>query len=357
MNEAITNVALVVASTAAIVFADPKKAEELFVHIEREIAEFQPDLSTDKGRKAIASLAYKVAQTKTAIDAAGAELIEEANKQVKAVNIERKKFRDRLDDLKEKARKPLTDWEEAESLRKQRADAILTRVGLATIVTVADSSEVIAARLAEVAAEEIPAEVFQDKLEEAQGHKAGAIRSLTTSLERAKQAEADRAELDRLRREQAERDRAAAEAAEAQRAEEQRLEEERLAQERAARAAEEEQARIAKAAEDARREAEREAAAAREREQREHQEALAKAEREKQALIAEQARKNQEREAEAARLAEDDAKRAADKKHRADVMNAAAGAMMDAVHISKANADKLVLAILAGQIPNVTLRF
>ena len=39
--------------------------------IESEVVDFIPDISTDKGRKEIASRAYKVAQSKTAIDAAG----------------------------------------------------------------------------------------------------------------------------------------------------------------------------------------------------------------------------------------------------------------------------------------------
>lgn len=357
MNEAITDVAIIVAATPAIVFADPKKAEELFVRIEQEIADRKADLSTARGRDEIKSFAFKITRTKTAIDEAGAELIAEANKKVNAVNAERRAFKTRLDELRDKARKPLTDWEEAESLRKQQMDAILNRIGISMLVLATDTSEKIAGLLAGVEAEELRAEVFQDKLEEAASHKAGAIQRLTASLERAKQAEADRAELERLRAEQAERDRVAAEAESNRRAEEQRAEQERLAQERQARAAEEEQARIAKAAEDARLKAEREASAAREKSEREHEEALAKAEREKQALIDEQARKDREREAAAARTGEEEAKRTADKKHRAQVMTEAAGAMMDAVHISKANADKLILAILAGQVPHVTLRF
>jgi hypothetical protein len=356
MNEAITNVALVVASTPAVVFADPKKAEELFVHIEREIAEFQPDLSTDKGRKAIASLAYKVAQTKTAIDKAGAELNEEANKRINAVNAERRKFKARLETLQDRARKPLTEWEEAESKRQQIVAGLIAELK-AVRVSPADTAAEIASAAERLSAITFDERVFADRIEEVTDLHKRVLGYLGDELARATKAEADRAELDRLRAEQAERDRIEQEAAAARRAEEQRAAAAKAEEERAARAAEEEQARIAKAAEDARREAEREAAAAREREQREHQEALAKAEREKQALIAEQDRKDREREAETKRVAEEDAKRAADKQHRTEVMAAAAGAMMDAVHISKPNADKLVLAILAGQIPNVTLRF
>ena len=358
MNEAAPmNVAIIVAATPAIVFSDPKRAEELFAHIDREIADRKPDLSMAKGRDEIKSFAFKITRTKTAIDDAGAELIAEANKTVNAVNAERRAFKTRLDELRDKARKPLTDWEEAESLRKQAMDATLNRIGLATIILAADSSEAIAARLSAVEAEELTAEVFQDKLEEAEGHKAGAIRSLATSLERAKQAEIDRAELRRLREEQADRDVKEKELAAEQLAEEHRAAEVRAEREWQARAHEEEQAKLAKAGSDARLKAERDADLARQKAEREHAEALAKVEREKHAIIDEQARKDREREAEAKRAAEIEAARAADREHRAEVMGEAATAIMGVTHASKANADKIILAILAGQVPHVTLRF
>jgi colicin import membrane protein len=352
-----TGIAVIVATTPAIVFADPKKADELFVHIEREIAEFKPDLSTETSRKRIASLAYKVAQTKTAIDAAGAELNEEANRTINAVNAERRKFKIRLDELRDLARKPLTDWEEAESLRKQAMDAILNRIGFATVIIAADTADIIAARLAQVTAEEIDPSVFQDKFDEAVGLKDGAVSSLSRSLERAKQAEADRLELERLRAEQAQRDREEAAARAEERRKAEAAEQSRVEQERAARAAKEDQARIAKAAEDARLKAEREAEAARQKVEREHQVALDKAEAEKQAVIDAAARAERHREAEAKQAAADQAKRDADKKHKAKIMGAAKDALMKHAGIDEEPAKKIVLAILANQIPNISLRF
>jgi colicin import membrane protein len=121
MNEAAAiraDIAVVIAATPAIVFADPQKADELFVHIEHEIAAFVvPDLMTDKGRKAVASLAYKIAQTKTAVDAAGKALNEDAERKIDAVNAERNRFKARFEDLQTKARKPLDDWETKEQQR------------------------------------------------------------------------------------------------------------------------------------------------------------------------------------------------------------------------------------------------
>lgn len=357
MNEAITDVALIVAATPAIVFADSKKAEELFAHIEREIDVFKPDLTTVTGRKAIASLAYKVAQTKTAIDGAGADLNEEARKRINVVDAERRRFRERLDALRDRARKPLTDWEAAESQRKKRLDEIMNRIGLSTLIGSSVTSAELSHRLAAVEAEQLPPDVFQDKLEEAEGYKAEAIRSLTNSLERVRQAESDRLELERLRAEQAEREQREAETAAARRAEEARAENERAAEEALRRSAAEEERRIAKAADDARLKAERDAEGVRQKTERQHAEALAKAEREKLAAIEDAARKERAREVEAKRIADEDAARAADQQHRSEVMRTAKEALMDAAGITEDKAKKAVLAIMAGQIPNVTLRF
>jgi len=86
----------------------------------RELVDgFEPDLSTDKGRKAIASLAAKVAKLKVKLDDMGKELVGDWKAKAKIVDGSRKKMRDELDDLKIQARKPLTDWENKEKDRVQ----------------------------------------------------------------------------------------------------------------------------------------------------------------------------------------------------------------------------------------------
>src|ERR1017187_7928217 len=75
------------------------------------------DISTETGRTAIASLAYNVARSKTALDDQGDKLIEETRKLVTAVNGERKVMRDDMDAFKIEIRKPLTDWENLEKAR------------------------------------------------------------------------------------------------------------------------------------------------------------------------------------------------------------------------------------------------
>ena len=75
------------------------------------------DISTEKGRKEVASLAYKIARSKTLLDDMGKALGEDAKRKLDAINADRKKARDSLDALKEEIRKPLTDWENADALR------------------------------------------------------------------------------------------------------------------------------------------------------------------------------------------------------------------------------------------------
>lgn len=75
------------------------------------------DISSEKGRKAIASLAHKVARSKTAIDEAGKALNESKRAEIAVVDADRRWARETLDDLKTEVRKQLTDWEEADESR------------------------------------------------------------------------------------------------------------------------------------------------------------------------------------------------------------------------------------------------
>ena len=83
-------------------YGDPTAMDALLARIETDALALAPDLTTAASRKEIASLAFKVARSKTALDKIGADLIEDARKHVDAVNATRKTARDRLDALKAK---------------------------------------------------------------------------------------------------------------------------------------------------------------------------------------------------------------------------------------------------------------
>jgi colicin import membrane protein len=70
--------------------------------IESKALSFAFDIETDQGRKDIASLAYKVARSKTLIDNTGKDTVADWKKKTKLIDGYRKQARDFLDDLKEK---------------------------------------------------------------------------------------------------------------------------------------------------------------------------------------------------------------------------------------------------------------
>jgi hypothetical protein len=344
-----TDISAIVAANPVSVLLSEKTYSQFYEHIKSETASFVPDTSTASGRKEIAALAYKVTRTKTAIDAAGKKLNEEARAQINAVDASRRKIRDELDALADEIRKPLTEWEDAEKRRAARAKEILETVIALGNSAPSDGSQEIRDRLVELGTVYVDPEIMGDDYDKAIDAQAESLAHLNAHLDRALKAEADAAELARLRAEQEERERLAQEAAE-------KAEAERLARERAEREAAEQKAREERAANAAREQAEREAREAIERAEREKADAIAKAEAEARAILEAAEREKRQREAEAKRVADEQAARDADKAHRSAVMKAAKEAVI-AQGTDEETAKKIVLAIIAGEVPHVTLRF
>ena len=341
-----TELATVTSETALAVLTSPEKFDELIGKIRAEVNAHVPDLTTKKGRDAIKSLAYKVTRTKTALDDAGKELNAGKRAEINAVDEVRRKVREDLDALAADARKPLDEWEQAEQDRQIEVAETMTFIENARDVDAEDTSETIQHRIDRITELEFDADIFQDGLELAINAKASAIEFLTAAKDRATQAEADAAELAELRRKDA--DRVARE--QADRDAEAEVERKRIEQEQRDRAAEElERKRLAdiKAAED------RAGANAKAEADRVAKEAIDKANAEAEAL----------RQAEASRKAEEDriyketVAREADKTHRSTVMKAAKEAIMSSGDIDENAAKKIVLAIVAGEVPNVKLAF
>lgn len=88
--------------------------------IKSKVSEVSFDVETKDGRKEIASLANKIARSKTYLDSLGKDLVSDIKKQSKAIDNERKRMRDTLDILKIQVRKPLSDWEEFEANRVKK---------------------------------------------------------------------------------------------------------------------------------------------------------------------------------------------------------------------------------------------
>lgn len=92
-------------------FTEPGRVDPILAKIAEEARSFVADVSTSTGRKNIASVAARVARTKTYLDGLGKELVDGLKELPKKVDANRKQIRDFLDALKDEVRQPLTEWE------------------------------------------------------------------------------------------------------------------------------------------------------------------------------------------------------------------------------------------------------
>lgn len=327
------------------VFAKGSHVDPILEEIRRQAMGISPDVSTAKGRKEIASMAHKVAQSKTYLDGIGKKLTDEYKEIPKKIDANRKKIRDYLDSLKDEVRKPLTEWEDAEKARVQeirdRIDAISQHVYMAEN---AESSESISDMINRITNAQID-DSFAEFKDEAQAVKDATLVKLYAALDAARRSESERAELQRLReeavkREQEERERRIAEEAadKARREAEAKAESER-------RAIEENTKREREALE--RRELESKLAV--ERAERERIEAVERAEREKKAAVEQELKRIAD---EKERKKQDELHRKADEQNKMRVHNEIADDLID-IGIDKSLAIAFCYAASEGKIRNV----
>ncbi|MBC4082268.1 hypothetical protein H8M88_00990 [Klebsiella pneumoniae] len=309
---------------AMAVFTNNDQLDPLIEAIEKEARSLVPDVTTKKGRDAIASMAHKVARSKTYIDNAGKDLVAELKALPKQIDESRRVVRERLDALKDEVRRPLTEWE-AEQERIKAEEAMLTL----HVEALAMNEEFDRQLAARIESDHEMALLMNDAFDREQAEK---------------KAEAER---QRIAREE---------------------EIKRQAEEKAKReAAEQAQREI-----DAAAAREREAILAKERAEREQREAAERAEREKQAAVEAERRKAQEeadrirREAEQreqARLAEEkrkadeQARREADVKHRKAVGVEVVKALMANTSLTRDQAIEVLTAVKDGRIPHTGISY
>lgn len=309
---------------AMAVFTNNDQLDPLIEAIEKEARSLVPDVTTKKGRDAIASMAHKVARSKTYIDNAGKDLVAELKALPKQIDESRRVVRERLDALKDEVRRPLTEWE-AEQERIKAEEAMLA-LHVEALAMNEDFDRQLAAR---IESDHEMALLMNDAFDREQAEK---------------KAEAER---QRIAREE---------------------EIKRQAEEKAKReAAEQAQREI-----DAAAAREREAILAKEQAEREQREAAERAEREKQAAVEAERRKAQEeanrvrREAEQreqARLAEEkrkadeQARREADVKHRKAVGVEVVKALMANTSLTRDQAIEVLTAVKDGRIPHTGISY
>lgn len=204
MNDLTTALTIPAGVDLAKMFRVENGIDPLIAMIEAEVRSHVPDVTTKRGRDAIASLAYKVSRSKTALDEAGKALNEDARRQIDVVDASRRRVRQSLDALRDEARKPLDDWEAAEELRLNDLKSRLRALDAGR----ADATST-AAHIAEVLAE-IEAiglgEDWQEYQSDAALAKDKALTELRRNLEIATRREEEQAELARLQAEAAARE-------------------------------------------------------------------------------------------------------------------------------------------------------
>jgi len=363
--------------------------------VKDEVCAEVPDLTTKKGRDRIASLSATVSKRKAAVEKPGRDYLRHIKALPKVVEDELREFVIAMNTLRDQVRQPLTDWEAADTARKDRhVDAIQAIEDLAVDLGLLTASEL---RAGITTAEAVQIDKHWEEFEvEAARTKDHVLTRLRAALSTREQYEAEQAELARLRAEveaQAQRDREAQIAREAE--ERTRREAEQRAQaERDAAAKREAEAKAAAdrrelelkfAAEQAERAAAQAAREKIESEQRaaqqkaddelRHQQAIAQAEADRIAAEqrAEQERINSEaRQAEAAeraRLAEvarqnaaadeilrQAAAREADKAHKMKINRAALDAFV-AGGMPEECAKQAVVLIAQRKIPAITIQY
>ena len=312
--------------------------------LKKEAAKFKGDISTSKGRKEIASFARKFSTAKSYLDKLGKTLSDEYRAKIAPINVERNKIETCCNELRDKVRKPLTDWEDTEKKRVVDIEArVVAFDGYRDRVEFADSGEV-SKVLDELKAIKVD-ESFEEfelagtKAKEAALTQLGAKFIVLQNAEKEK-AEADRLETERLAKEQEDREAKIAEEAGEKAKEEARLEaleKDRLAQEAIDKA---ERGTL-------------EAKLETERVEREKREAAEQAERDREQAIEEE-KQRQADEIKADREA--DEKRQANKRHRNKIHKEAKGSMLE--HgISEEDATIFVTMVKDGLVKHIKIDY
>ena len=309
--------------------------------IKSQIGSIVPDVSTVKGRKEIASLAHKVAKTKTAIDAEGKKLKEQYTVITNKIDADRKYARDSLDAERDRIRQPLTDWENAEKERVAHHESCVASIRMAASLAVSQDANWTSLNIKE-AIETLENRVidssFEEYEQEAKLAKFETLEALRTALVAREKYEAEQAELEAF--EQAERIRW------------QKDHDERIAREATEKAQRE-------AEEKARLEAER---VQREKLEAEQREARLKAEKEDAELRAAQAAENERKRIEAEQFAKAEAERKAEEarlanvEHKKAICNEALQGLVK-LGVSEELGKQILQAIHKGEVPHVSIKF
>ncbi|HCI4571430.1 hypothetical protein [Klebsiella pneumoniae] len=309
---------------AMAVFTNNDQLDPLIEAIEKEARSLVPDVTTKKGRDAIASMAHKVARSKTYIDNAGKDLVAELKALPKQIDESRRVVRERLDALKDEVRRPLTEWEaEQERIKAEEAMNALHAEALAM------NEEFDRQLAARIESDHEMALLMNDAFDREQADKAAeAERQRIAHEEEIKRMAAAAASREVEQRAQREREEAALREA-ALKAQAEQAERDRIAAEQKA-------------------EADKKAAVEAERR---------KAQEEADRIRREAEQREQARLAEEKRKADEQARREADVKHRKAVGTEIVKALMANTSLTRDQAIEVLTAVKDGRIPHTGISY
>jgi len=316
--------------------------DPLIDDIKKRVKEFSADVNTSSGRDAIKSFAFQIAKSKTALDNLGKECVADWKAKSKLVDAERARVWDALENLQKQARQPLTEWENQE---KERVENLKQKVQETALPDILPNESIALKEILSKIEAIVIDETYGEMATMAVAQKERTVITLKGYIIAAEKQEADAVELEKLRQEAASR------------AQQER--EEVIRKEAAERATREAEAR-AKAESEAAQRREQEAKMAAERKELELKLVAEQAQREK--LEAEQRAERavelerQRVAAESAKQAEEEAKREANKKHKASVHKRIIEALQCA-GVSTAQAESALDAICQDKIPHIKITY
>ncbi|MBX4136333.1 hypothetical protein K1567_10415 [Pseudomonas sp. S5F11] len=185
---------------------------QFFEAVKAEVTGEVPDLTTVKGRARIASLAATVSKSKAAVEKPGRDYLKRLKEMPKVVEAELREFVTKMDSLRDATRQPLTDWENAEQVRKDRHVDNIQAIKDMEVFGATPTAAAVAQVIVQLEAIEL-GDSWEEFLPEAAQAKDRTLSLLRAIHAERTQHEAEQAELVRLRAEaeaQAQRDRDAA---------------------------------------------------------------------------------------------------------------------------------------------------
>jgi hypothetical protein len=117
-----TALATIRTSLPTLIAAD---TDDILGSLRKELEGFEPDTSTERGRKAIATMAFKPRKAKAAFEKLADALKEDAQKTIKSTNAELKTMKELLDGLAVDIRRPLDEIEAVEEATRVANEAAI----------------------------------------------------------------------------------------------------------------------------------------------------------------------------------------------------------------------------------------